>query len=162
MPNPLLPKARSLARNGAVTSLIAETGRLEGEVAVRGVGYRVRIGLPQWAGRRQKDAAELIAKALADSSGLASGDLPDALTADLARHGIGIAVPADERVATCTCSARRRPCVHVLTALYALVQHIDEHPMLAVELRTSGVEEPSDTDWIDLADIDPTNFYGEP
>ncbi|KOG32283.1 SWIM zinc finger family protein [Streptomyces resistomycificus] len=160
-PNPALPKARSLARNHAAT-LSVEAGRVEAEVVVSGVTHQVRIDLPNWSDREQAEAERLIGKALGDHLGLAAGDLPDSLEADLRRDNIGVAVPLDEMEAVCPCRTRRRPCVHVLATLYTLSQRIDERPMLAVELRSPGWEPtaPSDPDWTPLGDLDAEDFYG--
>lgn len=160
-PNPLLPKARSLARNHAVT-LVTTTSRLAAEVAASGVVHRVRIDLPRWPDPTQADAKRLISKAMADNRGLALGDLPDTLAADFAHHDIGIAVALDDQIAACDCRTRRRPCVHILATIYTLTQLIDERPALAVELRSADTElaAPSDPDWIELTDIDAASFYG--
>jgi uncharacterized Zn finger protein len=161
-PNPLLPKARSLARNDAVTALTTATGHVEAEVVVRDVTHHVHIQLPRWAGRTQADATELLAAALTGNIGLAPGDLPDALEADLNRHGIDIAVATGEQDADCTCPTRRTDCVHVLATLYTLVQRIDETPALAISLRTPTPEpaEQPDPGWMSLTDINAADFYG--
>jgi len=160
VPNALLPKARSVARNHAVT-LAAGSGRLDAEVAVAGSVHRVRIDLPCWHDREQAEAQRLIAKALADNRGLAAGDLPDTLERDFSDHDISIVVGADNQVVACACRTRRRPCLHILATIYALAQRIDERPALAVELRSAGVElvAPSDPDWVELTDIDTASFY---
>ncbi|MEU9336278.1 SWIM zinc finger family protein [Streptomyces sp. NPDC048290] len=160
-PNPALPKARSLARNHAVT-LSVGTGSVEADVMVSGTGQPVRLQLPCWSDQERADAERLMAKALDEHRGLAVGDLPDSLEADLRRDGIGIAVPLDDLTAHCSCRVRRRPCVHVLATLYALSQRVDERPRLAVELRTSAWEPatPADPDWTPLAELGVADFYG--
>ncbi|MCO6003897.1 hypothetical protein NE236_02795 [Actinoallomurus purpureus] len=157
-PPRLLPKARSLARNDAVVIRTAEDGRLDAEVTVRGAVHRVSVGLPCWSGAARTEAAGLVTAALADP-GLPPGDLPDALAADLTGRGADLAVPDGERVTDCTCRAREDGCVHVRAVLYALVQRVDERPLLAVELR--GIRaEASDPDWIPLGDVPVAGFYG--
>jgi len=161
-PNPMLPKARSLARNHAVT-LSTGTGRLYADVSASDAVQRVRIDLPRWPARTQAETERLIAKATADAPGLAVGDLPDTLEADLARHNISFAVGLDEQVAACDCRTRRRPCVHILATIYTLVQLIDERPALAIELRSSDTKLASlaDLDWVELTEIDAASFYGD-
>jgi uncharacterized Zn finger protein len=161
-PNPLLPSARSLARNNAV-HLVATAGRVDAAVTASGRSHRVRIGLPPWSDRERAVAERCIARALADHRGLATGDLPDSLVADLRREAVDIAVTGDEQLSDCDCRARRRPCVHVLATIYTLVRRIDERPALAVDLRMPGSapERPADPDWIDLADVDAATFYGD-
>jgi len=160
-PNPALPNARGLARNNAV-SLTATTGRVDADVTASGRTNRVRIDLPIWSAQERAAAERCIAKALADNRGLASGDLPDSLEADLRRDDVGIAVAGDDQLSECDCRSRRRPCAHVLAVIYTLSQRIDERPVLAIELRLSDAELgiPSDPDWVDLADVDPATFYG--
>ncbi|MCP2169108.1 SWIM zinc finger family protein [Goodfellowiella coeruleoviolacea] len=161
-PNPLLPKARSLARNDAVTTVDIAPGRLTAEVVDRGRHHRVTIDIPLWTGQVRLVADRLVARSLAEHRGLAPGDLPDALAADLASHGIDIAVPTDAQTATCTCASRRRPCSHVLATHYALAQRVDEQPALALTLRAprrTGHRQ-GDPDWIDLREVDAAAFYG--
>nr|AHA81989.1 Arm20 [uncultured bacterium] len=160
-PNALLPKARSIARNHAVT-LTTGTGRVDADVAVSGAVHRVRIDVPPWPEQTRAEVQRLVAKALADNRGLAVGDLPDTLAADLRHRDIGIAVEPDERSAACDCRTRRRPCVHILATIYTLTQLIDERPVLAIELRSSGAEvaAPPDPDWIALTELDAAGFYG--
>lgn len=145
-PNPLLPKARSLARNRAVALSVAP-GRVDAEVVDGGRVCRVAWEVAPWP-----DAAARIAAAH-DSP---AGDLPDALAADLAARGFPVADRPD--AATCGCRSRRRPCAHVLAAVYALAQLVDERPVLAIELRSVTVS--SSPDWIPVADLDAATFYG--
>lgn len=160
-PNPMLPKARSIARNHGAT-LIAELGAVAAKVVVSGTEYTVQIDLPTWPDETKKEAELLILKSLGANSGLASGDLPDSLEGDLTAAGIRLAVPMSEQVTTCSCRTRKRPCVHILAALYALSMRIDERPLLAIELRMDSAAhaEAADTDWIPLTDLDPVAFYG--
>lgn len=171
-PNRLLPKARSLARNAAVTILSTAPGLIEANVVVKEVTHGVRIELPRWTGQALTDADALIGKSLADSPGVAPGDLPDELATELSRH-LGLAVPLDQQGAECTCSARQAHCVHVLATHYALIQRIDEHPMLAIDLRSPvreagpeprphpgiGTQGRTSPDWIALTDLTPKTFY---
>ncbi|GAB3364688.1 SWIM zinc finger family protein [Modestobacter lapidis] len=160
-PNRLLPRARSLARNHAVT-LTIRTHRLDADVVDSGAVHRVRIDLPIWPEKTQTDAGRLIARARAVTRGLGPGDLPDALDAEFRQHGIRVAVALDQQTAACDCRSRRRPCVHVLATVYALTQLIDERPVLTIELRSSRAEvaEPTGAGWIALSDLDPAGLYG--
>ncbi|WP_227999167.1 SWIM zinc finger family protein [Nocardia australiensis] len=161
VPNPLLPKARSIARNHGAT-LTTEVGVVTAKVVVSGAESTVRIELPPWPEETKHDAERLIAKSLAANPGLATGDLPDSLEAEFTAAGITFAVPLAEQVATCDCRTRKRPCVHILAGLYALSMRVDERPRLAVELRmdSAAAAEDADPDWIPLTDLDPATFYG--
>jgi uncharacterized Zn finger protein len=160
-PNSSLPTARSLARNNAV-SLRTAAGRVDADVTASGRTCQVRIDLPTWSGEERATADRCIAKALADNRGLAVGDLPDSLEADLRRENIGVAVPSEDQLSECDCRSWRHPCAHILATIYALSQRIDERPVLAIELRMADAQfnAPADEDWIPLADVDPVVFYG--
>ena len=138
-PNPLLPKARSLARNNAVTDLRTEPGRITATVS----GHTVHIGLPLWT-----EAPEGV---VADHT----GDLPDELADTLT-----VAVPLAEQHTECGCRARTPHCAHVLATLYTLAQRVDERPVLAVTLRYP-LAAPIDPNWLPLQEIDVAGFYGD-
>jgi uncharacterized Zn finger protein len=161
-PNALLPKARSLARNHAAT-LSIHTGQVDAEVTISGVAQQVRLGVPVWSAETQAIVARLAAKSHAQTPGLIAGDLSGAFEADLRKHGISIAVTLAELGAECHCAGRKRPCVHILTVIYALAQRIDERPVLAIELRCSlpQMRPALDPDWVQLATVDAASFYGE-
>lgn len=93
---------------------------------------------------------------------LHAGDLPDRLATDLTAAGVRIA-PRIEEIAAAGDTGRieRR---HVLAVCYALVQRIDEEPVLAVRLRTPSETSPSTVKsspagLLALTDIDPKTFY---
>jgi uncharacterized Zn finger protein len=163
-PNPLLPKARSLARNDAVSTLDTAAGRITAEVVDRGATHRVVLDIPLWTGQVRAVVDRLVDRALVDNPGLAPGDLPDALATELARRGIDIAVPPARQTADCTCVSRKTPCAHVLAVHYALAQRVDEQPALALALRTphraTSTQRQADPDWIELAELAPAGFYG--
>ena len=160
-PNALLPKARSLARNDAAT-LTVRSGLIEARVVVAGVTSQVRITIPPWTASQRSEVVKL----LAENPAPAAGDLPDALELELWHRKINVNVPLAELDAECDCTSKRRPCVHVLTAVHRLVQLVDERPRLAVELRGVGVTEEAadlttahDPDRVRLSDLDPATFY---
>ncbi|MGW0522684.1 hypothetical protein [Crossiella sp. NPDC003009] len=151
-PNPLLPRARNLVRDNGITDLTVAPGLL-----TAGSGqYRVSIEIPLWPA----ESAALVAKLLAGlPPSLVPGDLPDSLAAELRAHDIAIAPPPEELTPHCDCRDRRPHCLHVLAALYTLVQLVDERPALAVELR--GVTATTaDPDWIPLSELSVAGFYG--
>lgn len=155
-PNPLLPRARSLARNHAVTLSVA-AGRVDAMVTVTGTAHTVHLDTPLWTEGALATALRLVA----GHRDAVAGDLPDALEAEFRRHGIVVAVAPDERTSGCDCRTRRRPCVHVLATVYALAQLVDERPAVLLDLFTSGTPTPAPaTDWIALADLDAAHFYG--
>ena len=84
------------------------------------------------------------------------------MATDLTAAGVRIA-PRIEEIAAAVDTGRieRR---HVLAVCYALVQRIDEEPVLAVRLRTPSETSPSTVKsspagLLALTDIDPKTFY---
>ncbi|WHT17427.1 hypothetical protein N8J89_30480 [Crossiella sp. CA-258035] len=151
-PNPSLPRARNLARGDGITELTVAPGLLTASSGQ----YRLRIEFPLWPA----ESAMVVGKALADlPPSLMPGDLPDALAAELRAHDISIAPAPEELTAHCDCRDRRPHCVHVLAALYTLVQAVDERPALAVELR-GVITTTADPDWIPLSELNVAGFYG--
>jgi uncharacterized Zn finger protein len=160
-PNPLLPKARSLARNQAVT-LSVTPGRVEADLVERGAVHRVWIDVALWPEATRAEAARLVADSATADRSLATGDLPDALEAELSGRGITTATGPDADTSGCDCRTRRRPCVHVLAAVYALAQLVDERPALAVELRSVDVAPAGPLpEWIPVTHLHATAFYGD-
>ncbi|SEL14433.1 hypothetical protein [Rhodococcus maanshanensis] len=166
-PNAQLPHARRLARGGAVTLTDVSAGRVDAEVVVKQKSYAITVDVPRW----DADALVRVREVLGGaglSDGGASGDLPDALVAQLQGAGIVVAATPAECGATCACTGRRAPCLHHLATVYALVQLIDEEPALAVRLRSDGSVAVGSAgpgsrgrrDWIALAEVDPESFYG--
>lgn len=161
MPNPLLPKARSIARNQRVALDVAP-GLVTAAVSDDGKIATVRVELPTWPDDIGETALSHVRQSKASNPGALAGDLSDSLADDLVEAGVPIAVSLNEAVATCDCRTRKRPCAHILATIYALTLRIDERPHLAVELRTGRTAnaEPVDPGWIPLTQIAPATFYG--
>ncbi|MFG1785642.1 hypothetical protein ACGFIU_24685 [Rhodococcus oryzae] len=166
-PNAQLPQARSLAKGGAVSVTGVSAGRVCAEVVARQKSHAVTIEVPRWDDAALAQVREMLGAAGLGDAG-ASGDLPDALAAEVQGAGIAVAATPAECGATCACTSRRTPCLHHLATVYALVQLIDEEPALAVRLRsndsvTVGSAGPGSlehSDWITLSEVDPASFYG--
>ncbi len=158
VPNPALPRARSLARNQKA-SLTVGPGTITADVTDGAATRHVSIHLPCWDDREQTAAGSLLAGTPTNSI---VGDLPDRLLDTLTAAGVTIAVPLVSTTAACDCRSRTHPCVHVLTALYAFVLLTDERPLTALEVRTSEPSPQSqhtDPDWIPLSTLDAASFY---
>lgn len=157
LPNPQLPKARSLARNEKV-DLNLDGNEIGAVVDDGGEGQFVSGSVPPWSARERKRAESVVAR----HEPAVAGDLSDDLLAELNRAGVPVAAELDELEMECDCSTRRRPCAHILATLYTLVQAVDERPVVALELRGEAgtVAQPEAGDWIPLSALDPERFYG--
>lgn len=152
-PEPLLPRARSLARNG-VTDVVTE-GRLIRGTVVRGgdasVAYLEFAPMPRQAAQRIADIAGSApsAAALTEDAHAAIGGVAELVTSD------------------CSCRARSARCVHMLALVYETVRRVDEDPRLALQLRgfhesiDGPIEAESIPRWTPLSAIDTTAFFGD-
>ena len=95
VPNPLLPKARSIARNDGVILLSIHAGQITATVTQRRATHSVHIQLSRWDDRTSRHVTRLLSDTRADSPSLTPEDLPDDLEAVLNRERIAIAVPAE-------------------------------------------------------------------
>lgn len=152
-----LPRARALARH-AITDLTITGRRVTASITDCSHGQTLALDIPAWSGDEQRT----VERALTSTGSLHAGDLPDRLATDLTAAGVRIA-PWIEEIAAAGDTGRieRR---HVLAVCYALVQRIDEEPVLAVRLRTPSETSPSTVKsspagLLALTDIDPKTFY---
>lgn len=152
-PEPLLPRARSLARN-AMTDVRVD-GRLIRGTVVRGGDASVAY----------LEFAPLD-RAVAHELGAAVGSAPGASALTDEVHALVAGSPPELTVVDCSCRARTARCVHVLALMYETIRRIDEDPALALSLRgfrdaLDGAEVVDDAveRWTPLAALDPQSFY---
>ncbi|OLT52753.1 hypothetical protein BJF89_04630 [Corynebacterium sp. CNJ-954] len=163
-PRSNLPKARSLARNHKVDLTGPGTPGVPAATVRDGSSTAtVVLNLAPWTEKEAGAAADVLSAYRPDPS----GDLPDALLAQLTGAGVSVTPDTPDVTATCTCRARKRPCAHILAAIYALVLQIDERPVTALELRSNGAVPWADdagtsTAWIPLEEIDAATFFDTP
>ncbi|MFE0751280.1 SWIM zinc finger family protein [Gordonia sp. NPDC058843] len=161
-PNPLAPRARSVARNGGVTLTVE--GRSVSGLVQRG-------GEASVAHLEFDPMTSATAAALREMLGSATEP-----TDDIHRRLVqGPSwAPAGLEVADCSCRARGDRCLHILATLYALAAAIDREPALALALRdfeappggapgdpTSGPDTPSRMPprWTALTTFDVRDYW---
>lgn len=127
-PDPLLPRARSIARNNGVRADI------EGRIV------RAHIHRGGQASVTHIEFAQLPRGALTALAGIIPPE-PVVLTDDMHRASVTVGVnPAPSPVATdCSCSARAPRCVHVLATFYAMARRVDENPRVSLEVQGYGM-----------------------
>ncbi|WP_043654003.1 SWIM zinc finger family protein [Nocardia thailandica] len=152
-PDPLLPRARSIARNHGV---VAE---IEGRVV------RAHLHRGGAASVAHVEIAPLTRAAVTATAALID---PAALTDDDHRALVAAGLSPAPTVAStdCSCSARSARCVHVLAVLYDLAGRVDEDPRLALALQgffDGAAAEPDRSAelarWTALTAIDPATFF---
>ncbi|MFE3544800.1 hypothetical protein ACFXK0_17715 [Nocardia sp. NPDC059177] len=152
-PEPMLPRARSIARNHGVRTEIE--GRIVRAHLHRGgqasIAHVEVVPLT-------RDAVTTIARTIPDPS-VVTDEMHRALL-DAGRS------PAPALASTdCSCSARTDRCVHVLAVLYTIARQVDENPRLALELQgyfdaTDDIDAPvQEPRWTSINALDPTRFF---
>ncbi|MBF6065545.1 hypothetical protein IU500_32045 [Nocardia terpenica] len=155
-PEPLLPRARSIARNGGV--------RLE----IEGTVVRASIHRGAQASVTHLELTPLPAATIAAIAALIPGaavELADEHRATISAAGIAV---APRPLGTdCSCRARTTRCLHVLATCYALARRVDENPWLALDLQGyRGGGAPSAEDpaappprWTPIDTLDPARYF---
>lgn len=156
-PEPLLPRARRIARNGGV------------QLEIDGVAVRGAVHSGAVASVTYVEFAPLNRAAIDAIGAVVPGEaigLGDELHRAILDAGVVLAprlVNAD-----CSCRARNQRCLHMLATCYALARRVDETPWLALDLqgyrsidRAAAVEAGStETRWTPLDTLDPASFFG--
>lgn len=152
-----LPKARALARRDQVEYLVTAPGRIDAVVRAQDAKHSIQLAFPLWDDAARDRADAFLDENPAAWQALSGGDAPDELAAAVG----DVAPDADDIKATCRCRERRRPCLHQLAVLYALVQRIDEEPALALALRgwVRAAVADDGPGPVPLAALDPAGFY---
>ena len=155
-PDPLLPRARSIARNNGVGT---ET---EGRIV------RARIHRGGQASVTHIELTPLprpVVTALATIVGTAPTIPTDEMYTAAAEAGLPVApVPA---AIDCSCSARTDRCVHVLATFYELARQVDQNPRFGLELQGYGDDPEADDSgapaeaprWIPLNSLEPAQYF---
>nr|WP_280303762.1 hypothetical protein [Nocardia neocaledoniensis] len=152
-PEPLLPRARSIARNDGVrTEIEARTVRAHLHRGGQASVAHVEVA------PLSRAAVTAIAAVIPD---------PSVLTDEMHRALVDAGhPPAPTLVSTdCSCSARTARCVHVLAVLYTIARQVDENPRLALELQgffdaTAEDGAPAQVPrWTGINGLDPSQFF---
>ncbi|WP_280233088.1 hypothetical protein [Nocardia cyriacigeorgica] len=123
-PDPLLPRARSIARNNGVQTTV--TGRT----------VRAHIHRGGQASVTHLEVAPMPRVTIDAIAAIIPAD-PVTLTDEMHRAVVaaGIAPAPVPTAVDCSCPARTQRCVHVLAVLYDLARRVDESPRLALEIQ---------------------------
>ncbi|MDI2129038.1 SWIM zinc finger family protein [Yinghuangia seranimata] len=156
-PDPHLPRARRLARDGHV------------QVAVEGTTVRAAIQHGRNRLTADIEVAPMPKEELAEISRRLSGGQP-ALTDELYRAIVAAGHPPAPKLARveCSCPTSAPRCVHVLAVYYEMARRIDDDPRIALSVRgffrapqgTTDVSTPvAPQRWIALSALDPADYF---
>jgi len=155
-PEPLLPRARSIARNGGV------------HTEIDGTAVRASIHRGTQASVAYLELTPLTGTTITAISTLIPSDTVElGDTAHAAITVAGIAVAPHLRSTDCSCPARTPRCLHVLATYYALARRIDESPWLALDLQgyrnaspTASAPAIPPPRWTPLDTLTPATYFG--
>ncbi|MEV6060669.1 hypothetical protein AB0L62_11755 [Nocardia asteroides] len=152
-PEPLLPRARSVARNHGVRT----------EIEGRAVRAHLHRG-----GQASVAHVEVAPLSRAAVTAIATV-IPDptVLTDEMHRALLDAGQsPAPTLISTdCSCSARTARCLHVLAVLYTIARQVDENPRLTLELQgyfdagADAAVPAQEPRWTSLHTLDPAGFF---
>ena len=158
-PEPLLPRARSIARNNGVR---AET---EGRIV------RAHIHRGGQASITHIELAPLPRTVVVALTAII-GAAPTLLTDEMYAAARAADIPVAPQLAStdCSCTARTARCLHVLATFYDLARRVDEDPRLSLDLQGFGHPEhgattsdsghtPEPPRWVALNTLDPAVFF---
>ncbi|RDI44685.1 SWIM zinc finger family protein [Nocardia mexicana] len=154
-PEPLLPRARSIARNDGV------------QLEIEGSVVRAAIHRGGQASVTHVELTRLPAATITALAALIPADtveLADSVHESIRAAGLSV---APQLLSTdCSCSARKPRCLHLLATCYALARRVDESPWLALDLQgyRDSATAPADTGaplprWTALDTLDPATFF---
>ncbi|QIS04992.1 hypothetical protein F5X71_24100 [Nocardia brasiliensis] len=157
-PDPLLPRARSIARHQSIQTTIE--GRVVRATLHRGSEASALhlevVPLPR--------AAVTAINAVIPDTTVLTDDMHRAATA------AGLTVAPVLAGTDCSCKARSARCLHILVLYYDIARRVDENPRLALELQgyfqatpeqntPDPVEAPR---WTPINTLDPTTYFTTP
>lgn len=154
-PEPLLPRARSIARHGGV------------QLEIEGTSVCARIHRGGRASVTHLEFQALPATqvtAIAEHIPPGSVELADATHSALSAAGL---LPTPRLAdSDCSCPARTARCVHLLATCYALARKVDENPWLSLDLQgyRSGGQASTGHDvpparWTPIGALDPAAYF---
>ncbi|GAA5055444.1 hypothetical protein [Nocardia callitridis] len=153
-PEPLLPRARRVARNDGVAVTID--------------GHTVRASIHR-GGQASVTYLEVepMSRGTIETIGAVIGD-PTVLTDDMHRAALaaGARLAPIVTATDCSCKARSPRCLHVLATYYDVARRVDDHPRLALEIQgyfqggqPDSEAAPQEHRWIPISTLDPADYF---
>ena len=131
-----LPRGRDYARSGAVGELVLAPGEARAEVRGRKRSpYLTRVRVRRFTDGEWDRVLDVICAQLGRAAALLDGELPPAVTNDLAAAGLSLLPGAGEVGPRCTCPDEADPCKHAAAVCYLVADALDADPFVALLLR---------------------------
>ncbi|MGH8909761.1 MAG: SWIM zinc finger family protein [Egibacteraceae bacterium] len=131
-----LPRGRTYARNGSVSRLVVEPGKVTAAVqGSRARPYRVTITLPVFDDATWEQVIAALSAQLRHAAALLDGQMPEDVDEVLGACGVSLFPRSRELTTSCSCPDWANPCKHVAAVHYVLAQTFDADPFLLPRLR---------------------------
>jgi uncharacterized Zn finger protein len=131
-----LPRGRDYARSGAVGELVLAPGEARAEVKGRKRSpYLTRVRVRRFTDDEWDRVLDVICAQLGRAAALLDGELPPAVTNDLATAGLSLLPGAGEVGPRCSCPDEADPCKHAAAVCYLVADTLDADPFVALLLR---------------------------
>ena len=144
-----LPRGRTYANNGSVTSLKIDGNRIVAKVKGSYL-YKVTIEIPLFSDEQKEKLTAAIGADAVILSRLLNRELDTEISAIAARQGIGLFPRKwSDFSMDCSCPDWAVPCKHLAAVIYLVSREIDKNPFLVFDLhglnlleslKTAGVE----------------------
>src|SRR5262245_57957868 len=131
-----LARGRAIARDGGVLQMRVEAGvilaTITGSYWER---YDVTLEVPALAEAAWARVMDELTRDTLMVATLLAGAMPTGIEAAFTRAGAPLFVQMEELTGDCACADGFRPCRHVLATIYAMAAHLDQEPLLLLQLR---------------------------
>lgn len=131
-----LPRGRSYANRGFVTSIVIDDNRISAKVkGSRRTPYRVDIAIPVFSGSEKAKILGEITENPLFLSQLLNRTLPPELHESLQKIGVALFPSSwSDLSGGCSCPDWAVPCKHMAAVLYLIANEIDKNPFLVFSL----------------------------
>ena len=130
---PLLPRGRSLLRNGCVIDLAIDTGVVEAKVSSDRV-YHLTIKINPYPDEQWQRIKDLAAGSVSSVTTFLQGKIPADLMTAITEPDHGLLPAPDSIRLSCDCPQWADMCEHSAAALYGVGVRLDERPELLFRL----------------------------
>ncbi len=129
-----LPRGRTYANNGSVRNIDIHGSLIQAKVQGSYL-YQIRIEIPEFTAKEQKEIIHIVTENPDLLSGLLNRELPTGLNEACTLQKIHIFPKKwSDFKASCSCPDWAMPCKHLAAVIYLIANEIDKNPFLVFEL----------------------------
>lgn len=141
-----LERGRRYARNGSVSELNIEKGKIVAKVrGSRNTPYKVTIKLAKLKKKQWQTVLKYLSTKALYAAKLLSGNMPEDIAAIFQEAGVNLLPEDDSELSTkCSCPDFAVPCKHIAAVHYLIARELDKDPFLVFKLRGMAKDEVLD------------------